>query len=88
MKDSIGSFQTETLPVGKTYHLKRGKDWIIYAGMINEDVYSLVQMKSRGYQGFAWNLYFSKRQQDITVDGVNIHVLRVTAGEMELREAP
>ncbi|MCJ7605784.1 MAG: hypothetical protein MUO19_07095 [Dehalococcoidales bacterium] len=88
MNDSIGPFQTETLPVGKAYHLKRGKDWIIYAGLVSEDVYSLVQMKSRGYQGFAWNLYFSKRQQDINLDGVDIHIVRATAGELELQAAP
>ena len=79
--------KTETLPVGGSYHLKSGKDWIVYAGLVNEDVYSLVQMKARGYQGYAWNLYFPRRRQDITVDGVPLYVARADAGALEFRAA-
>jgi len=35
------------LSVGETYHLKHGKDRIIYAGMPSENVYSIVQEKER-----------------------------------------
>ena len=34
-----------TLSVGQKYHLRSGKDRIVYAGMVSEDVYSIVQMK-------------------------------------------
>jgi hypothetical protein len=73
------------LAVGDSVHLRRGKDNIYYAGMPSEDVYSIVQKKANGYQGFAWNLYFPKRRQDITIDGVSIFVENVTPEEIRLR---
>lgn len=33
------------LSVGDTFHLRRGKDRIIYAGMPSEDVFSIAQRK-------------------------------------------
>ena len=33
------------LSVGDTFHLKLGKDRIVYAGMPNENVFSFVQTK-------------------------------------------
>jgi len=78
----IGSI---VLSVGEDVHLRQGKDRIIYAGMPSEDVYSIVQKKSKGYQGFAWNLFFPKGRQDITIDGVNIFVENVTPEEIRLR---
>ena len=73
------------LCVGQGYHLKRGKDHIVYAGMVSEDVYSIVQRKASGYQGYSWNLYFQRRQQNITVDTVNIDVENVTPEDIRLR---
>ncbi len=74
-----------TLAVGEDFHLRRGKDHIAYAGMPSENIYSIVQKKSSGYQGFAWNLFFPKRRQEITIDGVNIFVENVTPDEIRLR---
>jgi len=73
------------LAVGESVHLRRGKDHILYAGMPSENVYSIVQKKAYGYQGFAWNLFFPKKRQEITVDGVNIFVESVTPDEIRLR---
>ena len=73
------------LSVGEDFHLRRGKDHIIYAGMPSENVYSIVQKKAAGYQGYSWNLFFSKRQQEITIDGVKIFVEDVTPEEIRLR---
>ena len=42
-----------TLAVGEPFHLRRGKDRIVYGGMPSDSVYSIVQMKRDGYQGFA-----------------------------------
>jgi hypothetical protein len=75
------------LPVGEDFHLRRGKDHIIYAGMPAEGIYSIVQVKASGYQGYAWHLYYPRRRQDITIDGVSIYVERVTPDEIELRVA-
>jgi hypothetical protein len=73
------------LAVGESVHLRQGKDHILYAGMPSENVYSIVQKKARGYQGYAWNLYFPKKRQEITVDGVSIFVENVTPDEIRLR---
>jgi len=77
--------KTITLAIGDGFHLKRGKDRIAYAGMPSEDIYSIVQIKASGYQGYAWNLYFPRRKQDITIDGVNLYVENVTPGEIRFR---
>jgi hypothetical protein len=87
MNSSLGIPKTVSLAVGEQYHLKRGKDRIVYAGMPSEDVYSIVQMKAMGYQGYSWNLYFSKSRQDITIDGVSIYVEKATPDGMTLRVA-
>lgn len=79
------SASTVILNVGEKFHLKTGKDNIYYAGMPSDEVYSIVQLKSSGYQGYAWNLFFNKRQNDIIIDGVQIHVIRTTAQEIEIR---
>ena len=56
------------------------------AGMPSENVYSIAQKKyGFPYQGYAWNLFFPKKQQEITVDGVNIFVENVTPDEIRLR---
>jgi hypothetical protein len=73
------------LAIGESYHLKMGKDWIVYAVMSSEDVYSIVQKKTSGYHGFAWNLYYSRRKTDIKIDGVDIIVESVSPEEIMFR---
>ena len=85
MSQSIGMNKATVLSIGGEYHLKLGKDRILYAGMPSEDTYSIAQRKNCGYQGYAWNLFFSKNRRDITIDGVGIHVERVTPDEIEFR---
>ena len=77
------------LSVGDMFHLRRGKDRIVYAGMPSEKVYSIVQRKRQfapyvGW-GYAWNLFFPREQTGITIDGVNILVENVTPAEIRLR---
>ena len=74
------------LSVGDTYHLRFGKDRIVYAGMPSENVYSIVQMKWEFfYRGYAWNLFYPKGQSTMRIDGVNILVESVTPEEIRLR---
>ena len=74
------------LSIGDVYHMRLGKDRIVYAGMPNENVFSIVQMKWEFlYRGYSWNLYFSKNQNTIRIDGVNILVDSVTPEEIRLR---
>ena len=46
-------------------------------------LFGKVNKNTNGY--FAWNLFFQKRQQDITIDGVNISVENVTPEEIRSR---
>jgi hypothetical protein len=74
------------LSVGDSYHMRLGKDRIVYAGMPNDNVFSLVQMKWEFlYRGYSWNLYFPKNQNTIRIDRVNIQVDSVTPEEIRLR---
>jgi len=87
MDKSITMSKSIVLPVGADFHLKTGKDHIIYAGMPSDNIYSMVQKKASGYQGYSWNLFYPRKRQDITIDGVNIFVERVAPEEIELRVA-
>ena len=78
-----------TLSVGDEYHLRSGKDHIVYAGMPSDKVYSMVQRKRKfapyiGW-GYAWNLFFPREQSNIRIDGVNILVDNVAPNEIRLR---
>lgn len=73
------------LSVGEVFHLRRGKDRIIYAGMPSDTAYSIAQRKANGYQGYAWNLFYPKRKSEITIDGVHVFVENVTPDEIRLR---
>ena len=77
--------KTITLTIGESFHLKMGKDRIAYAGMPSADVYSIVQIKTSGYRGYSWNLYFPRRKQDIIIDGVNLYIENVTPEEIQFR---
>jgi hypothetical protein len=77
---------TVILSVGDSYHLRLGKDSIVYAGMPDENVFSFVQKRWEFlYRGYSWNLYFPKGQKTIRIDGVNILVDNVTPEEIRLR---
>ena len=77
------------LSVGDTYHLRSGKDHIIYAGMPSDKVYSIVQRKRKfvpySAWGYAWNLFYPREQSKIKIDGVDILVENVAPDEIRLR---
>jgi hypothetical protein len=73
------------LRIGESFHLKMGKDRIIYAGMLSENIYSIAQRKADGYRGYAWNLYYPRKMTEITIDGVNLVVENVSPEEIRLR---
>jgi hypothetical protein len=85
MNVSTGMGKMVVLAVGEQFHLKFGKDHIIYAGMPSEEVYSIAQRKSRGYQGYAWNLFYHKNRRELTIDGTKLYVERVTPDEIAFR---
>jgi hypothetical protein len=75
-----------TLNVGETTALKSFKDHIGYAGMLSENVYSIVQMKNVGANdALAWNLFFPKSRTEIVIDKVNILVENINADVIQVR---
>ncbi|MBA7614320.1 hypothetical protein ES703_21584 [subsurface metagenome] len=76
---------TIVLKVGEGFHLKVGKDRIVYAGMPSEKVFSIMQRKWEFfYRGYAWNLFFPKEQSELVIDGVRLSVESVTPQEIRL----
>ena len=53
--------------------------------MVSEEVFSIVQEKKNGYQGFAWNLYFPSKITQVTIDGINLRVESVSPQQIILR---
>ena len=84
MNRAIGIGKVAVLSVGQEFHLKRGKDRIVYAGMPSSDVYSIVQKKAFGNQGYSWNLYFPKNRREIMIDGVAVYIESVSPDELRL----
>ena len=76
------------LSVGEGYHLRSGKDHIVYAGMPSNETYSIVQRKRKfapyAIWGFAWNLFYPVNQRGIKIDGVNLLVESVSPERIEL----
>ena len=76
---------TVTLSIGQVFHLRRVTDRIVYAGMLSEDTYSIVQIKDALVNNpVAWNLFFSKKQRNITIDTVKINVENVSPEEITI----
>ena len=74
------------LSVGDDCQLKRGKDRIAYAGMLSNDIYSIIHIKRAAFDvPMAWNLYYPKRQNEITVNEVKVAVDNVTPEQITLR---
>jgi len=76
---------TVVLAVGEGFHLKVGRDRIVYAGMPSDKVFSIVQRKWEFlYRGYAWNLFFLKEQTELVIDGVRLSVESVGPQEIRL----
>ena len=73
------------LSVGDDLRLGLLKGSILYAGMPSDGVYSIVQRKTRGYRGFAWNLFFPSTRSELSIDGVRIYVENATPDAITLR---
>ena len=78
-----------TLQVGQEIPIRRGlfrRYSMLYAGMPNERVYSLVVTRTAGYRSMAYNLYFPVSRRDILVAGKRLAVLRVSENELHVSD--
>ena len=76
------------LKVGESVVIRRGfitKVSLIYAGMPNDRVYSLVVTSSAGHNSMAHNLYIPLDQQRLELSNVNLTVSSVSPTEIRLR---
>ena len=53
--------------LGECIQLKRGRDRIIYAGMLSDEVFSIVQRKKTSNGSCAWNIYYTKKRSEINL---------------------
>jgi hypothetical protein len=75
----------QQLNVGQSFHLRTGKDWIVYAWLVNDDVYSVCNSRRGATKATRGTCTSRGSKQDITVDGVSLQVLRAEAHEIEFR---
>lgn len=74
-----------TLSVGESISLGFARARICYAGMPNDQTYSIGWRKwDFIHMVYAWNLYFPKDQLEMNIEGVEIRAEQVTPTEIRL----
>ena len=77
-----------SLKIGESAFIKRGfltKVSLIYAGIPNEKVYSLVVSWSSGYNSLAYNLYIPIDQRQIEISDVKLTIESLSPNEIHFR---
>jgi hypothetical protein len=79
---------TYTLKVGEEAKVKRGfitTNAVVYGGMPNDDVYSLIINWTSGNASAAYNLYYSRSQREFELLGGRMTVLDISSREIRFR---
>jgi len=80
--------QEHGLKIGESALIKRGiitKVSLIYAGIPNDKVYSLVISRSAGHNSLAYNLYIPIDQRQIEISDVKLIIESVSPNEINFR---
>ena len=80
--------QEHGLKIGESALIKRGlitKVSLIYAGIPNDKVYSLVVSCSAGHNSLAYNLYIPIDQRQIEISDVKLTIESVSPNEIHFR---
>jgi hypothetical protein len=80
--------QEHGLKIGESALIKRGlitKVSLIYAGIPNDKVYSLVVSRSAGHNSLAYNLYIPIDQLQIEISDVKLTIESVSPNEIHFR---
>lgn len=75
------------LKVGESVKIKTkftGESRIVYAGMPNQDTYSIVVTSTKGANSAAYNLYFPIGQRKIEIEKRSFDVFEVTSDRIRL----
>ena len=79
----------QRLKINEKFRTRRGAfrttEDIVYAGMISDDVYSVVLTFSLGHNSWAYNLYLPVSQRELKLWDVRLVVLQVTPTEIHFR---
>lgn len=78
------------LKVGGSVSVRRGFLFgtsysVVYAGMLNDSIYSVVVEAFSGYRSWAYNLYLPKSQSEIELPKGRLIVLNVSPEEIRFR---
>ena len=79
------------LRIGGCAQIKRGfitSHSVIYAGMLNDYLYSVVVTSSSGNKSMAYNLYVPKDHREIELPKGRLVVSRVSSRDMHFRYEP
>jgi hypothetical protein len=80
--------QEHNLMIGESALIKRGimtKVTLIYAGIPNDKVYSLVVSRSAGHNSLAYNLYIPIDQLRIEISDVKLTIESLSPNEIHFR---
>jgi hypothetical protein len=80
--------QKHNLMIGESALIKRGimtKVTLIYAGIPNDKVYSLVVSRSAGHNSLAYNLYIPIDQRRIEISDVKLTIESLSPNEIHFR---
>lgn len=80
--------QEHSLKIGDSAVIKRGlitKVSLIYAGIPNDKVYSLVVSRSAGHNSLAYNLYIPIDQRQIDISDVKLTIESLSPNEIHFR---
>ena len=84
----MSNTREHSLKIGEFALIKRGlmtKVSLIYAGIPNDRVYSLVVTRSAGHNSMAYNLYIPIDQRQIDISDVRLTIESVSPNEIRFR---
>ena len=58
---------------------------IIYCGMPSENVFSVANKESSGYQGFGYNMFYPKEMKIIKINNIEFRVLGIKPDCLKLQ---
>ena len=91
MKDESYGYISEdiTLAVGEKIKIKLGlvnSVTLIYSGMISKDIFSITLLYGSGYQGYSYNLYYTKESKTIKIGNESLSIVNVSSNQLILRK--
>ena len=85
----MGENDEYRLRVSQTAKVRRGvfrsQVSVVYAGMLNDNTYSIVVLWSLGHNSLAYNLFFPRHQKELEIPKGKMEILSVTQDELRFK---